>query len=295
MVLTHMYFPNMRRQDAVQVHHLSDTAEILLELSRSSSQASLHNPVLSNNDDGVLLSRLDSSVTTAPQIITEIPSFLLQFSCQDELKTPAMPMALSRPNLGSFHAQHLQQCISSNTSAPACLSYDHSRRSLAWHVGATHFPLDTKCRNPRMEMFEKLLKHQLCGLSQPSGWIRTVGGEVCLMVDDQQNTDPRGNSLLESRPDVVTVQDTINCKREVESTSQMTSRNMCKVENCTNSPAYLRAQFCTKHVGYRRCSFENCDKTAQGKTKFCIMHGGGRRCTFPGCEKGARDKLFCAA
>lgn len=284
----------MQSQDAPQVHHLSDTAEILLELSRSSSQAAVHNPVLSN-DDGVMLNRLDSSVTIAPQIITEIPSFLLQFSCQDKLKIPAIPMALSRPSLYSFNVHNLQQCISSNASAPACLSYDHSRRSLTWLVGASHFPLDTKCRNPRRELFEKLLKHQLCGLSQHPGWIRTAGGEACLKVTDQQNTDSKGNSLHESRPGVVTVQDTMNCKREVEATSQMTSRTMCKVENCMNSPAYLRAQYCTKHVGYRRCSFENCDKTAQGKTKFCIMHGGGRRCTFPGCEKGARDKLFCAA
>ena len=63
---------------------------------------------------------------------------------------------------------------------------------------------------------------------------------------------------------------------------------ICK-ENAING-----SSVCSKHIRIKTCSFDGCNKCAQGSTKFCISHGGGRRCKAIGCLKGARDRNFCA-
>jgi hypothetical protein len=292
MVLTNVNIPKMQRQDALKLHHLSDTAEILLELSRSSSsEAMLHHRVLLNEGG---IGSLESSVKEEPKTTIDTPKFLLHISDQNDFKRPETSMALLRPCLGSFDF-HRFPSISLPTNVPACFSYDHSRGSLTWHIGVANLPpsLGPSFHYPEINVFEEILKHQLGGYPPPSGWIRAGGGKMCVTVPGQPVPEPKETSIDDR---VLPEKNRLGCKQKelLLNTSDFSSKKTCKSENC-NSPSYCRAQFCNKHVGGRRCSFENCDKAAQGKTKFCIMHGGGRRCTYPGCEKGARDKLFCAA
>ena len=50
------------------------------------------------------------------------------------------------------------------------------------------------------------------------------------------------------------------------------------------------------HGGGKKCSHENCTKSAQSPTGFCVRHGGGRKCKFDNCTKVARGKtFFCAS
>ena len=69
----------------------------------------------------------------------------------------------------------------------------------------------------------------------------------------------------------------------------------CTYQDCYKS-ARGKTEFCISHGGGKRCTFQGCDKSAQGKTDFCKAHGGGDRCTFQGCDKSAIGKTdFCKA
>ncbi|CAK9022538.1 Probable WRKY transcription factor 19 (WRKY DNA-binding protein 19), partial [Durusdinium trenchii] len=69
----------------------------------------------------------------------------------------------------------------------------------------------------------------------------------------------------------------------------------CAEEGCEKGA--LKGGYCKSHGGGRRCEFEDCTKSAMGKSLLCIAHGGQRkkRCTEEGCEKGALKGGYCVS
>ncbi|CAK9047384.1 Probable WRKY transcription factor 19 (WRKY DNA-binding protein 19), partial [Durusdinium trenchii] len=69
----------------------------------------------------------------------------------------------------------------------------------------------------------------------------------------------------------------------------------CKWDGC--SKWEQGGGYCKSHGGGRRCKFEDCLKSAQGKSSLCIAHGGdrGKRCVEDGCEKGAKQGGYCTS
>jgi hypothetical protein len=60
--------------------------------------------------------------------------------------------------------------------------------------------------------------------------------------------------------------------------------NLC----CCNQLVLTPSRTAKAHGGGHRCSFEGCNKSAQGAKDRCKAHGGGRRCTYNNCTKSAR-------
>ncbi|CAK9054089.1 Probable WRKY transcription factor 19 (WRKY DNA-binding protein 19), partial [Durusdinium trenchii] len=67
----------------------------------------------------------------------------------------------------------------------------------------------------------------------------------------------------------------------------------CAEEGCEKEAK--QGGHCVSHGGGRRCEFEDCMKSAAGKSLLCIAHGGdrGKRCAAEGCEKRARRGGYC--
>jgi len=162
--------------------------------------------------------------------------------------------------------------------------------SVNWHAG---FPAEMFTDTSRSLTLEDILRHYYC-FSQPSLWFGTFEGNVHSLVNSTQLR--HGDSKEEGgaeRHEMVKMDPDVPYHKEIFKSSVDPTFKKCKLDKCNRS--ICSQNLCSKHGASRRCSFDGCEKTAQGRTAFCITHGGGRRCTFPGCGKGARDKLFCAA
>ena len=69
----------------------------------------------------------------------------------------------------------------------------------------------------------------------------------------------------------------------------------CKYQDCKKS-AIGKTDYCASHGGGKRCISQDCSKSAIGKTDYCASHGGGKRCISQDCKKSAIGKTdYCKA
>ena len=63
----------------------------------------------------------------------------------------------------------------------------------------------------------------------------------------------------------------------------------CSYQDCKSS-AQGKTDKCKAHGGGTRCSYPDCKSSAQGKTDKCVTHGGGTRCSYSDCKASAIGK-----